>query len=361
MLDRYRTFISWAFGQGKGCQEQVIKEQVIKEQVVKEQVVKEQAIKSPLLTLPREVRDIILSFIAYPALPALEAPFKRYTTGEELTHFCGCTRLKYINNGNKMENIPTLIVNRQLRAETLEILELFPTKHPYIMDLILVNETNLWVTWLSVQLITERVDEIYIPFRNVGMLTKYCRQTHKNSLIRGRYRPSDLSLLALYLNRLFLRFLRNGAMGRQKNMEDKQISIRKIIIDVQAPDVPVDLIAPRISYGKLHHLRMTNGKYYHISLESMAQFVANDIRALLRAFDGTAIFASMWYERIGMIEVRRDGELEELFDLAEMLAKAKLPTYRIPYDHDEETSFNSRVATISAKRAEMGLPVRQKD
>jgi hypothetical protein len=64
--------------------------------------------------------------------------------------------------------LPVLLVNRQLHAEALATLDVLPTKHCYTLDIMLVDERELWPTWLSVPALTTRVDKVYAAFRIIG-------------------------------------------------------------------------------------------------------------------------------------------------------------------------------------------------
>ena len=78
---------------------------------------------------------------------------------------------------DRVSLIPTLLVNHQLRDETLAAINIIPTKHSYELDLMIVNEETLWPTWLVVPEYTTRVDAVHATVRIVGTKPASSRQS----------------------------------------------------------------------------------------------------------------------------------------------------------------------------------------
>lgn len=334
---------------------------------------------SLLLTIPRELRDAILSHLVHTAidLPAPTAPYDDSTRTElrdwDTRSWLKGRRVKYIGGGSRLDHIPTLIVNRQLRTETLEIIEKLPNKHSYIMDMMFIDESSIWATWLSVPLITNRVDEVYVNFRNVGIATKEFNEEYQHdlnsgtSLLRGGCGGPPYLTWCLY--DLLERFLRYGPVGPRVTKDDKKVSIQKLIINVKTPDLPPELEAPRRvqgSYWRLHEMRVVDGKYYHHSADYWAHYVASELRTLLGMSDHTGQFGKILYERIGKIEVRLDGkfaveedepysksiDIAERFDKLEWHGERRSSGYEWP-----EKEFDRWKPSTYKKRVEFGLPI----
>ncbi|CZR63382.1 uncharacterized protein PAC_13279 [Phialocephala subalpina] len=310
-----------------------------------------------LFTIPRELRDAILGHVVYAAinLPTPTAPFDESTRTEILdldSQSWGHGKsVKYLKSSSRLGHFPTLIVNRQIRAETLDLLEKLPNKHSYKMDLMLINETDIWATWLSVPLIANRVDEVYVSFRNVGIATNEFNEEYQHemyagkSLLRGGCGGPPYLTWCLY--DLLERFLRYGPTS----------------------DLPPELEAPwgaQGTYWQIHGMRLDDGKYYHHSAHYLAHYVACDLWMLLRMSDHTGRFGKILYERIGKIEVRLDGELiadeEEAYarsiDIAERFDNLKWHGEQrsSKYEWPEKEFERWKPATYK-KRVEYGLPV----
>lgn len=72
---------------------------------------------------------------------------------------------------NKPSIQMSYISSRQLTITqpTLALLRVLPTKHSYILDVIIAKEQNLWPTWLCVPLLTTLVDRVYSAFHSIGL------------------------------------------------------------------------------------------------------------------------------------------------------------------------------------------------
>lgn len=66
---------------------------------------------------------------------------------------------------NRTESIPTLLVNRQLRDETLAAIDILPSKYTYDLDILLVDGKFLYPTWLSIPALTNVVDRLHTSIR----------------------------------------------------------------------------------------------------------------------------------------------------------------------------------------------------
>ena len=67
----------------------------------------------------------------------------------------------------KVHEFPTLFANKQLRAETLSVIRRLPKD--YWVDLLLVDESELWPTWISVPCLTTTVNKVRADVRMMGL------------------------------------------------------------------------------------------------------------------------------------------------------------------------------------------------
>lgn len=66
---------------------------------------------------------------------------------------------------------PLLLANRQLRNETEKALERIPGQgRNYTLDLMMIEERELWPTWTHVPAYTQHLDSIDVTVRIVGSL-----------------------------------------------------------------------------------------------------------------------------------------------------------------------------------------------
>jgi len=105
---------------------------------------------SRLLDLPRELRDKVLAdLISIPDQPPKDWSPSLHRRPlidiEYKSWFYYGRHNKYLYN-NHPNFIPTLLVNRQLRAETQAAIKIHPLRTSYMIDVMLVNEKELWPT-----------------------------------------------------------------------------------------------------------------------------------------------------------------------------------------------------------------------
>jgi hypothetical protein len=126
-----------------------------------------------LLTIPRELRDKILNLIisSYISEPQdISDPSNRAILDDfkqDSPYFHGHHTL-YIEHPKQRDTTSLQLVNRQLHIETLDTLRILPTKHSYVLDVIIAEEQNLWPTWLYLPALTTRVDKVYCQIRSIG-------------------------------------------------------------------------------------------------------------------------------------------------------------------------------------------------
>lgn len=109
-----------------------------------------------LLTIPRETRDAIIELVLFSGRPApvdynyVSIPAR--TTSEDIDYqsSLGSRGVMYESETMTPAATPLLLANRQLHAETKGVLERMPGGgHKYSLDLMFVQERELWPTWTS--------------------------------------------------------------------------------------------------------------------------------------------------------------------------------------------------------------------
>src|SRR5689334_308551 len=111
----------------------------------------------------------------------------------------------------QVDLIPTLLVSKQLRTETRTAISNLPTRHSYTMDVMIVNETQLWPTWLSLPQLTRNVDKVHVTFRTVSV-------PRRPKLNYTGFRGGDGGppLITWCFYDLLIRFLEVGPVGKRQ-------------------------------------------------------------------------------------------------------------------------------------------------
>jgi len=198
-----------------------------------------------LLTLPRELRDEIISYAILAPLneaPPLTATFSDLTDGRDSVCNPGLRAwgitdaIKY-----KLGNVPSssaslLLVNRQLYSETVSNLLILPESRTYDLDIILLDEVLLLPTWLRVPMLTTSVDKINVTFRIAGS-----SPAHERYRTYGSYSGFNIGngagpAMSWLIYSLLERFFKVGPTGERKSDEHKHVTIKTLDINVQTPD-----------------------------------------------------------------------------------------------------------------------------
>lgn len=326
-----------------------------------------------LLGIPRELRDNIIELILlsthippdYPGtalrhrVPLIDIDYRSWEYGP-------CNNL-YEKQDFVPASLPLLLVNRQLCMETKAALQRLPEGHSYLLDVMLVDEAELWPTWLSVPVLVDRVDSVLAKFRIFGNL-----QDDYHSVID----PGDASppQLVWCFYSLLERFLRRGPVGqRRMRSTDRNITIKTLTLDFLSPSDSTMVLQSTNEYrqwlksrSKLRGLwKQPDGNTSVIQTEMdpewLVDFVLEYLCSLLRMGYHTALYGKILYERVGVIRACVDGKLEGEYNLAERLAKLRFDRhedtfgYACPFERLDYFWEWKKQALI--KRREAGLPV----
>lgn len=120
-----------------------------------------------LLKIPLEVRFRILELVIVPrdAPENHSAAGKRVATEDgRLPDYRGGTNVMYSAEMGRTDAWAVLLVNRQLNAEAKCVLQ-FGTPKAYKLDVMIVDGSQLWPTWLSIPVLAHNLDKIYTQFR----------------------------------------------------------------------------------------------------------------------------------------------------------------------------------------------------
>jgi hypothetical protein len=221
-----------------------------------------------------------------------------------------------------------------------------------MLDVMIVDERELWPTWLSVPALTTRVDKVHAAFRLVGI-----NQGQRSAFQIGCGGPP---MITWCFYSILERFLRVGAKGPQSKKHDELVSIKLLEIDVRTSDVAPEMLAPKDTCGpdKLRRLRKESGIDYLMHPGYLVNFICGDIERLLQMCCHTAEFGGILFERIGTIKLMLDGEIHQEWELAKLLASVRFSDSfgNVPRESRVEVFEEWKTGTYK-KRIHFGLPV----
>ena len=278
-----------------------------------------------------------------------------------------------------------LLTNRQIHNETRSRLNSKSVGTLYKLDISLLNECDLFPTWISVPCLTTRVHALQVDIRLFGSIIPSAKA---NSLLGcGGRRGFHWSFYDL-----LIRFLRYGPVGEKKikkddqlagsagdisrranakracldrYFEDRHITIDVLTLDFQSWETALPFPPEDLSYWCWYMLH-TEGHFaqddpgakpetYRVPPEWVAYYLQMELESILRMGYHTESYEKMLYERIGSIRIITPKGTTEI-NLGSRLAKvtfgwmsASCPL-RIP-------ALKAWKKKTMARRHELGLPV----
>ncbi|PGH10445.1 hypothetical protein GX51_00204 [Blastomyces parvus] len=130
--------------------------------------------RSILLQIPLELREEIIQYVLYSPRPSPDGPSYPHNR-VRLFDIGFDSLLSLLSHRLRHEKPPEwtipagqalLLVNRQIAAETRAILARYPLT--YQLDIMMIQERYLWPTWLSVPVLSNRIEELKVTFRTFG-------------------------------------------------------------------------------------------------------------------------------------------------------------------------------------------------
>ena len=337
-----------------------------------------------LLTLPREIRDGILELVvcnerAPPQNPTAASSDRTLLDVLERRSWSYASQyIKYEGQGSNgaytTNSLSLLLANHQLSSETQDVLERLSTTYSYGLDVMLVDEKELWPTWVSVPALSTQVDSVVATFRIFGTWGG-----------EGRFAfgigcgPPEI-VWCFYS--LMERFLTCGPVGERKlPSPDRKITVKFLILNILTPlglePVATDDLQ---TYGQWYRSRIDRyrvsddveddaagaaraaGTNIPMQPAWLANFLHGYICDLLDMGYHTASAGAIMYERIGTIRICVDGELRHEYGLGEYLARLRFTdagqTFGNVYPRENRLPFFWQWKKKALKmRKEAGLPI----
>ncbi|CAL5874015.1 uncharacterized protein PFLUO_LOCUS8301 [Penicillium psychrofluorescens] len=288
--------------------------------------------------------------------------------------------------------LPLLLTNRQIHGETQSALSRKNSKLPYVLDISILNDYDLFPTWLSVPHLTNRVHALHVDVRLFGSIIP--SKIAKRLLGDGGRLGFHWSFYAL-LER-FLRYgpvdekkeKRNPGLGesevsdpdelplfarRNPTFEDRDMVVEILTLDFQSAEPVLPFPPDNIGYNEwqgqhcAHRLNFDqiDGpcqlEKYRTRPEWPAKYILSEILALLDMSYYTASYGNILYERIGTIRILSPEGATEI-DLASRLAALRFTNPQDTFGNvwpaeDRLSQFWKWKQQTLARREQLGLPV----
>ena len=282
-----------------------------------------------LLSVPREVRDNMLSFAILgaktpsvdvtdctPRAQPKEVELGRWNVGDNVG-------LPTQAESHTPSSTALLLVNRQLYAEAKDVLRRHPLPR-YTLDIMVVNEQLLWPTWTCIPTPGTRIDILAVTFRIVTPdLQMDPIPTFAESFMRFATLISDFY-------RVLERFFKLSPVGPSDNMssiEDKKITIRMLELDVKTPTYKhTEAEASSLQFAAEDRQRHAHLPGENESIpekrpkafmqsKHLAAYISHSLSGALELEGRSADFGALLFERIGDIQMTIDGDQYQKWDL----------------------------------------------
>ncbi|KAI9836027.1 MAG: hypothetical protein M1819_001638 [Sarea resinae] len=287
-----------------------------------------------LLTIPREIRDNIIELVLCskrnpPPDIATAARSRRERHRRGIperrgfnTWSYGPSHVEFEQRDCAVDSLPLLLVNRRLSCETksaIERLALY-SNLACSLDVMFVEERELWPTWLYLPVLAQQVDCIEVTFRVFGTAGEW-----KSAFQAGDASPPEILWCFYYLLELLLR---RGPLGQRTSHVDKQLSIKTLVLNFSAEGDTYLLPPSNVEFGEwMQSRRQRSGTDFGVDLketimrpEWLADYIIVYLGFLLSMGYHTAVYGAVLYERIGRIRITVDGTLKREMDLGAILS-----------------------------------------
>lgn len=317
---------------------------------------------SALLKLPAEILDAILGYALLheqrPPASVDEARHSRLGVNPEAE--AGCQDVVYGNFTTASNAAPLLRVNRKLSAHTRgAIARLFPEGARYKLDVMIVDERQLWPTWLHVPYLTEHIQAVEVTFRVFGVCPDDGSAFRMHWMTRQPlFTACCYSLLSHFLEAGPYPSTSSRSLEVQRS---HHITVKTMDLRFRAGD-PACL--PPNESQETHALwrefqRASEPGQFAIHPAWLAEGVSRRLQLLPRVFSHEGM-ARLLHSRIGQYWIRPppDSEMSEVkVDLHEILGALFVLPYNSQFDCELRSFWNWKWNTIQERRKHgLGVP-----
>lgn len=268
-------------------------------------------------------------------------------------------------------SLPLLLTSRQVSIETQSALNRMK-RTTYVLGISVLNDRDLFSTWISVPRLTTRLSTLHVDMRLFGHIIT-SEEGRGQMGCGGRY-GFHWSFYAL-----LERFLRYGPVGAKKgrcnsygdpSYEDRQISVENLVLDFHPAET--ELPYPPDDIGYTEWLDKHDGRLwideetdmspaYKPRPEWLLRYLRYWLEYITDMSYHTAYYGAFVYEKIGTISMLVDGRLETTIDLAGELARLHFDSPaqtmgHLPSEIRLSEYWKWKKATLQRREA-LGFPV----
>ncbi|KAK8071520.1 hypothetical protein PG996_004868 [Apiospora saccharicola] len=327
-----------------------------------------------LLSLPREIRDMILQLVLQHerAPPAgCERQLEGRVSILDVTSEAWALkkRVRYEPKTVQPTATTLMLVNRQLHAEVRDSVAWLQSREGRRckVDVLLLDEKELWVTPLRTPACSPVLDQVDADMRVVGVLPDADRDAPRNIFDRGDGGPPGYVWPYYYA---LERFLQAGPTGRPAsdsgNSVDRHMTVHRLVLNFVTPTPDEQhplgshgekqrcLIARAIKSGATAaHMR---ARTKLLRPEWLAEELLHILESLIVGGKDGVTYARLVMERVGVIEAQVDGRHYKEIDVGATLRGMKLGCDPSWYRYQEEKKFyEAWRKKVFAARAAAGL------
>ncbi|KAI9037489.1 uncharacterized protein KD926_000284 [Aspergillus affinis] len=217
-----------------------------------------------------------------------------------------------------------LLINRQIRDETKDILRRLG-KPSYQLDVMVVNEWELWPTWLSVPVLRSHLDEVNVNFRIFGHCIVYENWRHTRG--DGGHDGLEWCFYAM-----LERFVVHGPLT-EPAMSDQQAPrfyINTLTLNIESDAfekyLPSDPRWEEYKGARERHHRsipQPDSSFFPLLPEWLAKDLYCEIDRLIGYSYHPDRYGDILYDNVGKIRMLQEGRLVREVDLAERVARSE--------------------------------------
>ncbi|OJJ45176.1 hypothetical protein ASPZODRAFT_168231 [Penicilliopsis zonata CBS 506.65] len=275
-----------------------------------------------LLSLPLELRELIIELALFTSQPPLAPSKCNRSDLNDIKYRAWRHRTYYEQSPVSCPSL--LLVNRHLAVETQSILTRQPTQ--YILNIAIVNEVDLFPTWVSVPRLNTRISTLYADIQLHGHILS--KPDARAQVGCGGHLGFQWSFYAL-----LERFLQYGPLGDQGPDPScpRDITIDTLILDFSSAETSLPAPPAEVDYRRWWRRQhfLDRGRrseqtedvlvQYRARPEWMAEYLAKEMTGLLNMGYYHAKYGMILYEQIGRIQILVEGQLVKAMDLGKSL------------------------------------------
>ncbi|KAL4949062.1 hypothetical protein BDW69DRAFT_203099 [Aspergillus filifer] len=297
----------------------------------------------PFLDLPAEIRALVIEHALFdsrdpPRYPTLENRVQL----SDIRHLAWRARPHYENfkTHSPSNCLALLLIYPQISTETRTMMNL-QKKTNYHLDISVLDDNEVFPTWLSVPFLTTRINKLFVDVRLFGNIIS----PHVSWRLRGdgghaQYEWDFLALLE--------RFLRYGPVGEKKRpdgirwspsvrdeerfISDRGIKVDTVILDFSSAEEGGKLAPREVTYVDWRRIFIPGRsgfkdgimlEEYNTRPEWLAELLADEINCCLHFGRDREMFGKLMFERLRMIRMFVDGKSFQDIDVAGRLDDLK--------------------------------------